>query len=99
MSEFHSRRAVLQSAGSAVTLGMLAGAFGAVLPQGARAAESAKDGHAMTILYPAGEGVKFDPDYYRDHHLKLIMSLYGSSIKRFELRTVPLMLVPVRAPP
>lgn len=43
----------------------------------------------MTILYPAGDGIHFDPDYYRDHHLKLIMRLYGSSIKRFELRTVP----------
>lgn len=85
----YSRRAVLRSAGSAVTLGMLAAAFGAVWPGGVRAATSAKDVHAMTILYPAGDGIKFDPDYYRDHHLKLIMRLYGSSIKRFELRTVP----------
>ena len=69
----YSRRAVL-----------LAAAFGAVLRGGVRAAESAGDVHAMTILYPAGEGIKFDPDYYRDHHLKLIMRLYGSSIKRFE---------------
>jgi uncharacterized protein (TIGR02118 family) len=68
---------------------MLASAFGAALPDGAKAAQSAQAAHAMTIVYPAGEGIKFDPDYYRDHHLKLIMSLYGSSIKRFELRTVP----------
>jgi uncharacterized protein (TIGR02118 family) len=87
--EVHSRRAVLQSAGSAVTLGVLASAFGAALPKGARAAESAKHVQALTIVYPAGAGIKFDPDYYRDHHLKLIMSLYGSSIERFELRTVP----------
>jgi len=84
-----SRRKVLQSAGSAATLGLLAGAFGAALPDGVRAAGSAKHAHAMTILYPAGDGIQFDPDYYRDHHLKLIMRLYGSSIKRFELRTVP----------
>ena len=44
---------------------------------------------AMTILYPAGDGIEFDADYYREHHLKLIMKLYGSSIERFELRTVP----------
>lgn len=100
MSDFHlSRRAVLQSAGSAVTLGVLAAAFGAVLPKGARAAESAEKAHAMTILYPAGDGIKFDPDYYRDHHLKLIMSLYGSSIKRFELRTVPPQPAPATPPP
>lgn len=79
-----TRRAVLQSAGSAVTAGMLAAAFGASLPSGVRAAEAVK-GHAMTVLYPAGH--KFDADYYRDHHLKLIMKLYGKSIKRFELRT------------
>ena len=90
----YSRRAVLQSAASAATLGVLAAAFGAALPKGVRAEEGAKNGHAMTILYPAGDGIKFDPDYYRDHHLKLIMRLYGSSIKRFELRTVP-----PRAPP
>ncbi len=95
----YSRRDVLQSAGSAVTLGMLASAFGAALPDGVRAAESAQAVHAMTIVYPAGEGIKFDPDYYRDHHLKLIMKLYGSSIKRFELRTVPPMPASTAAPP
>jgi uncharacterized protein (TIGR02118 family) len=95
----HSRRDVLQSAGSAVTLGMLASAFGAALPDGAAAADSARAVHAMTIVYPAGEGIKFDPDYYRDHHLKLIMKLYGSSIKRFELRTVPPMPAPATPPP
>ena len=83
----HSRRDVLQSAGSAVTLGVLASAFGATLPEGVRADEGASKPQAMTILYPAGDGIKFDPDYYRDHHLKTIMSLYGSTIKRFELRS------------
>jgi len=90
MSEKYSRRDILQSAGSAVTLAMLGSA---------RAADSAKSGHAMTIVYPSGEGIKFDPDYYRDHHLKLIMKLYGKSIKRFELRTVPPMPAPATPPP
>ena len=72
-----------------VTLGMLAATFGATLTKGAWAGDSGKGVHAMTILYPAGDGIHFDPDYYRDHHLKLIMRLYGSSIKRFELRTAP----------
>ena len=80
MSEQYTRR---------VTLGLLAAAFGAALSKDVRAAGSVSDLHAMTILYPAGDGIQFDPDYYRDHHLKLIMRLYGSSIKRFELRTVP----------
>jgi uncharacterized protein (TIGR02118 family) len=91
----HNRREILQSAGSAVTLGMLASAFGAALPDGG---PMGKPVHAMTIVYPAGDDIKFDPDYYRDHHLKLIMKLYGSSIKRFELRTVPPMPAPAIAP-
>jgi uncharacterized protein (TIGR02118 family) len=99
MSEKHSRRDVLQSAGSAVTLGVLASAFGATLPAEVKAADSATAVHAMTIVYPSGDGIKFDPDYYRDHHLKLIMKLYGSSIKRFELRTVPPLPAPATPPP
>jgi len=87
----HTRRDVLQSAGSAVTLGMLGSS--------AFAADSAKAVHAMTIVYPSGEGIKFDPDYYRDHHLKLIMKLYGKSIRRFELRTVPPLPAPATPPP
>lgn len=95
--EVYSRREVMQGAGSAVTLGLLASVFGATLPKGVRAAGSAKDVHCMTILYPSGAGVHFDPDYYRDHHLELIMKLYGSSIKRFELRTVPPAAAPAPA--
>ncbi len=85
-----NRRQVLQGAGSAVTFGMLASAFGAALPRGVNARQSAALVDCMTIVYPAGEGTRFDPDYYRDHHLRLIMELYGKSIARFELRpTVP----------
>ena len=71
-----------------VTLGMLAAAFGATLPLGVRAADSAKGVNSLTIVYPAGEGVTFNADYYRDHHLETIMKLYGSTIERFELRKV-----------
>ena len=71
-----------------VTLGMLAAAFGASLPLGVRAADSAKGVNSLTIVYPAGEGITFNADYYRDHHLKTIMKLYGSTIERFELRKV-----------
>jgi len=71
-----------------VTLGMLAAAFGATLPRGVLAADSAKGVNCLTIVYPAGSGVTFNADYYRDHHLKTIMQLYGSSIERFELRKV-----------
>lgn len=78
-----SRRDVVKRGGSAVTLGMLASAFGAAAPAGDKAAR----GDCLTIVYPAGADIKFDADYYRDHHLKTIMSLYGATIRRFELRT------------
>ncbi|MFO1399640.1 MAG: hypothetical protein U1F30_00265 [Steroidobacteraceae bacterium] len=51
-----SRREVLQGAGSAVTFGMLASAFGAALPRGVNAKQSAALVDCMTIVYPAGEG-------------------------------------------
>jgi len=87
-SKRYSRRHVLKSGGTAVTFGMLASAFGALLPRGVRAAESAAGVNALTILYPSGEGLHFDANYYRDHHLVTIMKLYGKTIERFELRTV-----------
>jgi uncharacterized protein (TIGR02118 family) len=84
----YSRRDLVKGAGATVTIGMLAAAFGAALPRGARGAESATGTNCLTVVYPAGPGVTFDADYYRDHHLVTIMKLYGKSIERFELRKV-----------
>jgi len=83
-----NRREIVKGAGAGVTLGMLAAAFGATLPKGARAAGRETGKSCLTIVYPAGAGVKFDPNYYRDHHLRTIMKLYARTISRFELRTV-----------
>jgi uncharacterized protein (TIGR02118 family) len=80
-----------------ITLGMLAAAFGATLPRGARAQDSAAGVNCLTILYPAGEGVTFNADYYRDHHLTMITKLYTTTIQRFELRKVA--PSPAGAPP
>ena len=71
-----------------VTFGMLAAAFGATLPLGVLAADSAKGVNCLTVVYPGGSGVTFNADYYRDHHIKTIMSLYGKTIERIELRKV-----------
>src|SRR5690349_14959803 len=60
----YSRRDVVKGGSTAVTLGMIAAAFGATLPKGVRAADSAKGKTALTILYPAGEGKTFNADYY-----------------------------------
>jgi uncharacterized protein (TIGR02118 family) len=80
-----------------VTFGMLAAAFGATLPRGVRAQDSAEGLNCLTILYPAGEGITFNADYYRDHHLTMIMKLYTTTIQRFELRKVA--APPPGAPP
>lgn len=37
----------------------------------------------VTILYPNGEGKKFDMDYYSGKHMPLVASLLGDSLKHF----------------
>jgi hypothetical protein len=39
----------------------------------------------VTILYPNGEGKKFDMDYYSSKHMPMIASLLGDSLKLFEI--------------
>lgn len=69
---------------------LVAGLAAATLAAGVADARPAEIGeNVLTILYqsttPEGDPVSFDFDYYRDHHLTLIMDLYGDSISRFEL--------------
>src|SRR4051794_7808175 len=35
----------------------------------------------VTILYPNGEGKKFDMDYYTKKHFPLLRSLFGDALK------------------
>ena len=39
----------------------------------------------VTILYPNGDGKKFDMDYYSTKHMPLIASLLGDSLKLIEI--------------
>lgn len=39
----------------------------------------------VTILYPNGDGKKFDMDYYSTKHMPLVASLLGDSLKAFEI--------------
>lgn len=39
----------------------------------------------VTILYPNGEGKKFDMDYYSSKHMPLVASLLGDSLKLYEI--------------
>jgi uncharacterized protein (TIGR02118 family) len=84
--EHLGRRDVVRSAGGALTFGILASAFGAFLPANVRAAGEATRIPCLTIAYPAGPNLKFDADYYRNSHMKLLAKLFGSSIARIELR-------------
>ena len=79
------RRNLMKGTGAALTWGALCSVLGVALPAGVRA-ESVVGKRCLTILYNNGEDVHFDFDYYRDHHLTMIMDLFGNSIKRFELR-------------
>ena len=71
-----SRRTVLEGAAAALLL-----SIGGM-------AKSATRQRLLTITYPAGASIRFDEKYYRDHHARLFMDIYGSAIERFELRTV-----------
>ena len=78
------RRSMLVGAGKAAALGALV-ALGAGVATEAAAAD-AKPVRCLTILYKNGSDVKFDFDYYKNHHMVTIMGMYGKSIQKFELR-------------
>ncbi len=39
----------------------------------------------VTILYPNGDGKKFDMDYYSNKHMPMVASLLGDSMKLYEI--------------
>ena len=39
----------------------------------------------VTILYPNGDGKKFDMEYYSSKHMPMVASLLGDSLKRYEI--------------
>jgi uncharacterized protein (TIGR02118 family) len=69
--------------------GLAAAAFGgAVLVASggsAEAVENKKGDRCLTVLFPSGEGVHFDIEYYVNHHIPLVLSLYGKSIRNYEV--------------
>ena len=75
------RRSVLLGAGTVAAAGVVA-SFG----ESPAHAQGRVDQECMTITYQNGADVRFDFDYYVNTHMPRIMSLYGKSISRFELR-------------
>ena len=84
-AEERDRRSVILGAGKAAAFGAVVAALGTGLAGEAAAADS-KPVRCMTILYKNGPDVKFDFDYYKNHHMVTIMGMYGKSIQKFELR-------------
>ncbi|HEV8505250.1 MAG TPA: EthD family reductase [Chitinophagaceae bacterium] len=39
----------------------------------------------VTILYPNGDGKRFDMDYYSNKHMPMVASLLGDSLKFYEI--------------
>jgi uncharacterized protein (TIGR02118 family) len=84
-----SRRKLIVGAGKAIAAGAVASALGAVVAAQTHAptqGAGSQPMRCMTVLYKNGDDVKFDFEYYKTHHLTMIMKLYGNSIHRFELR-------------
>jgi hypothetical protein len=94
-----SRRAVLNGIGQSAALGSLA----AMLPGELLAAQPARTAPAaapkapavaqppvcLTMLYPAGEGLTFDADAFRDRHIGVLKTAYAGGVGRIELRVPP----------
>jgi len=87
-----SRRVVLRGFGQSVALGTLAVSLPRHLAA-AQAAQGAKPGAApakkticLSMFYPAGEGLKFDGDKFRDQHVPVLKNAYGAGLERVELR-------------
>ena len=74
-----SGKAALMAAAATTTVTSMAGESG-------QAATTRVGQQVFTVLYPKGEGITFNFEYYRDHHLKTIMGLYKGLIARFEIR-------------
>jgi uncharacterized protein (TIGR02118 family) len=41
--------------------------------------------HCLAVYYPWQADAKFDYDYYRDKHLKLLADLYGKSVGKMQV--------------
>lgn len=81
-----NRRSMLTGTGRLALMAAATTAATSMSGGSAQAATTKIGQQVFTVLYPKGEGISFNFDYYRDHHLKTIMKLYKGLIDRFELR-------------
>ena len=82
--EGKTRRQLMKSA--AVLGGALTAASGFTASfSSAEASENRQGDRVLTVLFPNGDDARFDFDYYLGHHVPLVLSLYGKSIRRYEV--------------
>lgn len=79
-----SRRNLLKGGGMALAGGALATGF-SVQFNSAEASENSKGDRVLTVLFPNSDGATFDFDYYINHHVPLVLDIYGKSIRRYEV--------------
>jgi uncharacterized protein (TIGR02118 family) len=51
----------------------------------AKAFENKEGDKCLTVLFPSGKDHEFDIDYYTKHHIPFVLSLYGDSIRNYEV--------------
>jgi uncharacterized protein (TIGR02118 family) len=69
-------------------LGMtaLGAAVSAPLSAADKSAKTSGARNCLAVYYPWQADAKFDYDYYRDKHLKMLAELYGKSVGKMQVR-------------
>lgn len=69
-------------------LGMatLGASLSAPLDAAAKSGKSSGARHCLAVYYPWQADAKFDYDYYRNKHLKMLADLYGKSVGKMQVR-------------
>lgn len=80
---FTRRSAAAQLVGGMTTLAAL---LTAPIFAANKTAKPAKARHCLAVYYPWQADAKFDYDYYRDKHLKMLTELYGKSVGKVQVR-------------
>ena len=77
------RSATTRFLGGMTTLGAMLSAPGSAAD---KSAKSSGARHCLAVYYPWQADAKFDYDYYRDKHLKMLADLYGKSVGKMVVR-------------
>jgi uncharacterized protein (TIGR02118 family) len=79
----YTRRFATQLFGGMTTLAAL---LAAPLSAADKTAKASGARHCLAVYYPWQADAKFDYDYYRHKHLKMLGELYGKSVGKMQVR-------------